>query len=99
MGATEEQMAMLATANVTHVSYILLLFSVSFLLFLFVAVLLNVYASYVWPIDRNPINLPKTNGRANGHVRGDSQRLRDAEEFELEGLMSDDEGEVTRPHR
>lgn len=34
MGATEEQMAMLATANVSHVSYILILFSLAFLLFL-----------------------------------------------------------------
>ena len=34
MGATEEQMAMLATAQVTHVSYILILFSLAFLLFL-----------------------------------------------------------------
>ena len=91
MGATEEQMVLLAGAHVTHVSYILLLFSVSFLLFFFVNVLLYIYASYVWPIDRNPVVLPKVNGRANGHLRGDSQRLRDAEEFELEGLMSDDE--------
>ena len=84
-------MALLATAHVTHVSYILLLFSISFLLFLFVNILLHMYASYVWPVDRNPVVLPKVNGRANGHMRGDSQRLRDAEEFELEGLMSDDE--------
>lgn len=93
MGATEEQMALLAGQHITHVSYILLLFSVAFLLFLFVAMLLHLYASHVWPIDRNPVVLPKVNGRANGHVRGDSQRLRDAEEFELEGLISDDEGE------
>jgi hypothetical protein len=34
MGATEEQMALLSNANVTHVSYILILYSVAFLLFL-----------------------------------------------------------------
>lgn len=34
MGATEEQMQLLASAQVTHVSYILILYSVSFLLFL-----------------------------------------------------------------
>ncbi len=34
MGATEEQMQLLADAGVTHVSYVLLLFSVAFLLFL-----------------------------------------------------------------
>ena len=91
MGATEEQMLFLAGAHVTHVAYILILFSFAFLLFLFVVVLLYMYASFVWPVDRNPVVLPKANGRANGHIRGDSQRLRDAEEFELEGLMSDDE--------
>lgn len=34
MGATEEQMKLLADANVTHVSYVLILFSIAFLLFL-----------------------------------------------------------------
>ena len=34
MGATEEQMQLLSDAGVTHVSYILLLYSISFLLFL-----------------------------------------------------------------
>jgi len=34
MGATEEQMHLLASNNVSHVSYILILFSISFLLFL-----------------------------------------------------------------
>lgn len=34
MGATEEQMALLAGAHVTHVSYILILYSLAFLLFL-----------------------------------------------------------------
>lgn len=34
MGATEEQMAFLAGSNVTHVSYILILYSIAFMLFL-----------------------------------------------------------------
>lgn len=34
MGATEEQMDFLAAANVTHVSYILILYSIAFILFL-----------------------------------------------------------------
>lgn len=33
-GATEEQMALLSSANVTHVSYILILYSIAFILFL-----------------------------------------------------------------
>ena len=96
MGATEEQMALLAGTHVSHVSYILLLFSVAFLMFLFVCMLLHLYSSYASPVDK--VTAPKINGRvrANGHARpdasnGDAQGLRDAEEFELEGLMSEDE--------
>ncbi|KAL8782866.1 MAG: hypothetical protein Q9213_005043 [Squamulea squamosa] len=94
MGATEEQMAMLSEAHVSHVSYILILYSVAFLLFLFVSMLLNLYASHAWPLE--PARTKQTemmNGTsiANGHL---DRRMRDAEEFELEGLMSDDEDGV-----
>lgn len=34
MGATEEQMKLIAGAHVTHVSYILILYSFAFLMFL-----------------------------------------------------------------
>lgn len=34
MGATEEQMIMLSAAGVSHVAYILIIFSIAFLLFL-----------------------------------------------------------------
>lgn len=83
-------MNLLTTADVSHVSYILLLYSISFLLFLFVCMLLHLYASYAWPLDPTQ---PKamTNGGLNGHVRHVDRRVRDAEEFELEGLMSDDD--------
>ena len=94
MGATEEQMALLATAHVSHVSYILILYSISFLLFLFVCLLLHLYATYTWPLDASQ-GKSMGNGRAvNGHMSAPSidKRVRDAEEFELEGLMSDDEG-------
>lgn len=30
--------------------------------------------------------------RLNGHTTADGRQIRDAEEFELEGLMSDDDG-------
>ncbi|KAL8909600.1 MAG: hypothetical protein Q9207_000098 [Kuettlingeria erythrocarpa] len=67
---------------------------ISFLLFLFAAMLLNLYALYAWPLEPAAKNLDTAgaNGasapRMNGHVE---RRVRDAEEFELEGLMSDDE--------
>ena len=146
MSATEEQMQVLAAHNVTHVSYILILYSIAFLLYLFVNVLLHLYASHVWPDDetngvaaakygptgsasqpdlrrvsrhlsvaptgaghsRKPSsmtmapyrdangsagNLGRANGapRMPGHRNTASQQVRDAEEFELEGLMSDGE--------
>ena len=115
MGATEQQMDMLSEMHVTHVSYILLLYSISFLLFLFVSILLNLYAESVWPIEKKAVSsskLPKANGTPNGrlhefkdddeerglmngHARRGSvdPRVKDAEEFELEGLMSEDDGE------
>ena len=125
MGATEQQMQLLSDANVTHVSYILILYSIAFLLYLFVNILLYVYASHTWPDDESngmrgphhsnssrslsfagPSNPRKPStingsvaGPANGSVRlprhrgTDSQQVRDAEEFELEGLISDGEGE------
>jgi hypothetical protein len=102
MGATEEQMALLATLGVSHVAYILVIYSIAFLLFLFVCMLLQIYANHAWPIEPGePLALNKGDGRLvngsagglNGHARDRDRRIRDAEEFELEGLMSEDEGE------
>ena len=100
MGATEEQMALLASSHVTHVSYVLLLYSLAFLLFLFVSMLLRLYANTAWPLSPSAIStdgiiaLKKDDGE-NGIVVGNGNghlgRMRDAEEFELEGLMSDAE--------
>jgi len=165
MGATEEQMEFLSAANVTHVSYILILYSIAFLLYLFVNILLHIFATHTWPDDESNgqialakqmraqnggrathsrsvsfvpgahglgmemrgtnrlssagaspfMDVPeedeeaerRTNGNVrmnghrgmNGHVKPkprlpvhkvtDSQQVRDAEEFELEGLISD----------
>ena len=124
-------MQYLSDAGVTHVSYILFLYSTSFLLFLFVNMLLHIYAIYTWPDDetngrkearfqsRNAsvvLDLPRSgilkrysdtesptrneiNGSINGKVKmprhrpTDSQQVRDAEEFELEGLITDGEDE------
>lgn len=134
MGATEEQMRLLSNANVTHVSYILILYSIAFLLYLFVNILLYVYAAHAWPDDESngtralpsqpggsgrnvsiagpsgsghtrKLSTLRINGSASGgggangsarlprHRATDSQQVRDAEEFELEGLISDGDGE------
>jgi len=95
MGATEEQMNLLTTAGISHVSYILALYSIAFLLFLFVTMLLHLYATYAWTLETNK---SKTHSAVagNGRITRDNQRLSDAEEFELEGLMSeDDDGDET----
>ncbi|KAH6658236.1 hypothetical protein BKA67DRAFT_591315 [Truncatella angustata] len=92
MGATEEQMALVAGSSMDAVSYILILYSLAFLVFLFTMILVHLY-------DRNAnvdeLAKPEANGRLgprlNGHVP-----VRDAQEFELEGLMSDDEDDARR---
>ncbi|RMZ73235.1 integral membrane [Pyrenophora seminiperda CCB06] len=93
MGATEEQMQLLSDANVTHVSYVLILYSIAFLLFLFVNMLIHLYAVYAWGEDKADTEAPYANGHANGQPNGYSRvdSARDAEEFELEGLDSDEE--------
>ncbi len=128
MGATEQQMQLLSDANVTHVSYILILYSIAFMLYLLVNILLYVYAAHAWPDDESnglrpppsarSLSVAMTAGGPSGHARKlsvlpqtgmngsaasahrlpkpqahrvtDSQQVRDAEEFELEGLISDD---------
>lgn len=112
MGATEEQMALLANAHVTHVSYILILYSVAFVLFLckmsipILAALMTSLANFIFVSVVNMLlHLYEIGTRdndskeyesvslPNGHPlpAAEQQRVRDAEEFELEGLMTDDE--------
>ncbi|KAI9840851.1 MAG: hypothetical protein M1837_001265 [Sclerophora amabilis] len=101
MGATEEQMKLLSDAGVSHVAYVLILYSVAFLLFLFVNILLHLYAVQSAPSSASkPIHLNGGARRLNGHVHTNSEahrRIQDAEEFELEGLMSDDESSIGSP--
>lgn len=122
MGATEEQMALLSDAGVTHVAYILILYSIAFLLFLckslahpstllpstkltsppqkVVNMLLRLYTFYTETPSKSKPTDPES--RLNGHTPHHQQngravpdasdrQIRDAEEFELEGLMSEDE--------
>lgn len=121
MGATEEQMALLSSNNVTHVSYILILYSIAFLMFLCkycrslctpyvvpfadifldVNMLLRLYSSYKDPnaatksITLHDVERPRTNGVIGLPVAGDRAAV-DAQDFELEGLISDDEREHSK---
>jgi hypothetical protein len=101
MGATEEQMSLLNNAHVDHVSYVLILYSLAFLLFLckstytlsisllthvVVNILLHIYAVNSEPAS---IKLDAEYQGINGHANG--RIVRDAEEFELHGLADDDD--------
>lgn len=95
MGATEEQMTLIAGSGIDGVSYVLILYSLAFLVFLFANMLIHLF-------DRLSNPALDTKNFANGHIQMNGRRpeegqLRDAEEFELGGLMSDDEeGDETR---
>ncbi|TAQ90816.1 hypothetical protein B7494_g875 [Chlorociboria aeruginascens] len=93
MGATEEQMTLISDAGITHVSYVLVIYSFAFLMFLFVNMLLHLYAvNAVPPVPSKDTEREPRLPRINGHARqSDSRQIRDAEEFELEGLMSEDD--------
>lgn len=106
MSATEEQMILVSESGIDHVAYVLIIYSLAFLTFLFTNVLVYLYDSSV-----NGPTKPKTYNGANGingHASGtqargatsaDERRLRDVEEFELDGLMSDDEDEEQAQRR
>lgn len=93
MSATEEQLQLISDAGITHVSYILVIYSFAFLMFLFTNMLIYLYsANSSPPVPPKDLERTARLPRINGHVRGtDSRQIRDAEEFELAGLMSDDE--------
>jgi hypothetical protein len=94
MGATEEQMLLVNSSGIDHVAYVLILYSLAFLVFLFANVLVHIY-------DRS-VNLNGHTKGINGHAHGSNghtlapaqeRRLRDAEEFELDDMMSDEDEE------
>ncbi|ORY70983.1 uncharacterized protein BCR38DRAFT_415647 [Pseudomassariella vexata] len=92
MGATEEQMDLVANSGIDHVAYVLILYSLAFIVFLFTMMLINLY-------DRNANPLEPTkdvvNGRLGPRLNG-TVPVRDAQEFELEGLMSEDDEDDRR---
>lgn len=98
MGATEEQMNMVAASDMDHVAYILILFSLAFLVFLFASMLIHLY-------DRLANPSPDAKDIANSGYTGlnggpmEEGRAREAEEFELGGLSSDEEEEESKEAR
>lgn len=107
MGATEEQMQMLSDANVTHVAYVLILFSIAFLMFLcknhrpIMCTQLLTFETvanlliHLYAV--HSFEVSKNDAEAphvNGNANGYARvdrMARDAEEFELEGLTDDED--------
>ena len=60
--------------------------------------LIHLYAVSAWGEDsKSDAEAPRLNGQANGHANGYARvdrRVRDAQEFELAGLDSDDDDDV-----
>lgn len=91
-------MQLISDAGITHVSYVLVLYSFAFIVFLFVNMLLHLYAVLAAPSPPpKDVERPSRMPRMNGHRPTDSRQIRDAEEFELDGLMSEDEIEGDGP--
>ncbi|KAI0867616.1 hypothetical protein GGS24DRAFT_271256 [Hypoxylon argillaceum] len=94
MSATEEQMELLSNSKMDHVAYILILFSLAALVFLFTLLLIHVYDSNASSnLPQKDLDTDRLGARLNGDVQ-----VRDAQEFELEGLMSDDEDGAPTKH-
>lgn len=95
MGATEEQMSLVASSGMDHVAYILITFSLAFLMFLFANMLVTLYdrSTSTAIIKLGGSGAGASNGHATGGAAGANGHaaLRDAQEFELEGLMSEDD--------
>ncbi|KAF5006998.1 hypothetical protein FDECE_6646 [Fusarium decemcellulare] len=94
MSATEEQMNLVAGSAMDHVSYILIIFSLASLLFLFTNMLVHLWDRLSNP-PLNTKNFGTTHSRVNGRAVEDGQ-LQDAQEFELEGLTSDDDDDPSQ---
>ena len=82
MSASHEQMDLIASSGMDHVSYILIVYSMSTILFLLVHVLITVYDRAMPATHPAPAGLDVSRNR--DHVR-------DAEQFELGELASDDD--------
>ncbi|EWC45626.1 hypothetical protein DRE_05187 [Drechslerella stenobrocha 248] len=85
IGANEEMLQLQVNVGIDHMSYLLVLYSIAFLMYLLVQVLVYVYTSNT-AVEAAAAAAPGSHSRIETGTRG-------AEEFELEGLLSDDEQE------
>ncbi len=103
MGATEEQMKLVAGSGIDHVAYILILYSLAFLMFLFVNILITIYDRTANADllaakrrQRDAADAAESEAgaaRIGGLASTENLQVRDAEEFELSELSEDEEDE------
>ncbi|CAK7271147.1 hypothetical protein SEPCBS119000_004452 [Sporothrix epigloea] len=96
MGATEEQMLLVASSGIDHVAYILILYSLAFLMFLFVNMLVHLYdrtanAELLAAKNKQSQAAEAAAARLSGTTYDDNHQMRDVEEFELSERASEDE--------
>lgn len=88
-------MILVASMGMDHVAYILILYSLAFIVFLFTMMLVSLYERNAEPfLPAKNVENGRLGPRLNGHVP-----VQDAQEFELEGLMSDDDDDDERRRR
>jgi hypothetical protein len=106
MGSNEEQIQLLVSAHVDHVSYALVLYSLAFVVYfctphIFFSILILVILFQIWLYSVSGRNsqsgMPKYDHPVgSGHTRLTSmeqRRVRDVEEFELGGLLEDEDAD------
>src|ERR1044072_5375194 len=91
MGATEEQMELVENSSMDHVSYILVLYSLAFIVFLFTNILIHIYDRHTDAPNGSTGSSSNSRIRLSRDRRVEEAHIGDAEEFELDGLSSDDE--------
>lgn len=92
-------MLLVAGSGIDHVAYILILYSLAFLMFLFVNMLISLYdrtanAELLAAKNKQRQSAEAAESaavRLNGTARTENRQVHDAEEFELGELMSEDE--------
>jgi hypothetical protein len=107
MGANEEQIQLLVSAKIDHVSYSLIIYSIAFVVYfcislsyVLIAVVLYLIRLYtVTGRNASDSGIPKyPNGNlTNGHTRMTSmeqRRARDVEEFELGALLDEEDDDA-----
>lgn len=89
MGATSEQMELIDASSMDHVSYILVMLSIACIVFLFANTLVHLYDRLV---SAQLVNKNSSVGFEDDST-AENSRIKTTDDFELHGLLSDEEDE------